>query len=135
MIILWGVCFIVLTMASVLTLMGRNWWCSCGRYNLYVSDGLHYCQHLFDAWTVTHLGHGVFIYGCWRGALFAFAPGVAILATLAVEALWELLENTPWVIAAYRHAGDKDYQGDSIANALGDFSACAIGALFTSLFV
>jgi hypothetical protein len=48
--------------------------------------------------------------------------------TLAVEAGWEILENTNSVIDRYRAATiSLDYLGDSIGNSIGDVLSCLIG--------
>jgi hypothetical protein len=51
------------------------------------------------------------------------------LATF-IESLWEILENTQLVIQRYREATiGLGYQGDSIANSLGDIACCIFGFL------
>ena len=129
------VSLIALTMIAALRLMGRPWHCKCGRLDLWATGASHYSHHLFDPWTVTHIGHGIFFYGCFRGFLVDHQYTVAIVATIALEAAWEVLENTHWVIEAYRRSGDEAYIGDSVVNSLGDLLACFVGALGTSWFV
>ena len=49
---------------------------------------------------------------------------------LALESVWEIIENTNTVIERYRVAtASLGYQGDSIVNSLGDIFCCAIGFL------
>ena len=49
-------------------------------------------------------------------------------ATLTLEALWEIVENSPFVIDRYRTGtAALGYEGDSIVNALGDSASCALG--------
>jgi hypothetical protein len=49
---------------------------------------------------------------------------------LAVEAVWEVIENTQWVIDRYRDAtAAHGYTGDSIVNCLGDLLACWLGIM------
>ena len=45
-----------------------------------------------------------------------------------MEGLWEVIENTQFVIQRYREAtAALGYYGDSIANSLGDILTCIIG--------
>jgi hypothetical protein len=46
---------------------------------------------------------------------------------LLVESAWEVLENSPPVIARYRETASQLYDGDSIVNAMGDLAFCALG--------
>ncbi|HSQ24988.1 MAG TPA: DUF2585 family protein, partial [Pyrinomonadaceae bacterium] len=47
---------------------------------------------------------------------------------IALESVWEIIENTNTVIERYRVAtASLGYQGDSIVNSLGDIFCCAIG--------
>ena len=57
-----------------------------------------------------------------------FLAGLAI--TLALEALWEIFENTNAVIDRYREAtAALGYQGDTVVNSLGDMVCCGLGLL------
>ena len=50
------------------------------------------------------------------------------MIALALEAGWEILENSPWVIERYRAAtAAVGYSGDSVINTLGDLGSSAIG--------
>ena len=47
---------------------------------------------------------------------------------VACESLWELIENTNFVIERYREAtAALGYTGDTVVNSLGDIAACALG--------
>jgi hypothetical protein len=118
-----------LAMVAVLAAMGRPWWCGCGEYTLYTTGAAHYSQHLADSWTFSHVFHGGFFYGAFRGFLTKRSRTLAMFLTLSVEVVWEIAENTRWVIEAYRQSGDRFYKGDSIPASLGDLGACFVGAL------
>ena len=46
----------------------------------------------------------------------------------AVEGIWEVTENTPWLIERYREATiSLDYYGDSVANSTSDYAMCLLG--------
>jgi len=50
------------------------------------------------------------------------------LTALSVEAVWEIVENSAWVIERYRTATMAlGYTGDTVLNSLGDILSCAAG--------
>ncbi len=114
-----------------LALMGRVWWCQAGdlwpwSWNVWSQ---HNSQHLVDPYSLSHLQHGIGLYL----VLTALAgrhltrPSRA-LCVATVEAVWELVENTNWMIERYRATTmSLGYAGDSILNSLGDYGTCLIG--------
>jgi hypothetical protein len=111
---------------------GRSWWCSCGQLTLWNSDVLssHGSQHLFDPYSFTHLLHGVLLYGILAWGCPRLPPTWRFCVTVVIEALWEVLENTDFTIRRYRTLTIAlGYQGDSIANSLGDIASCCVGWL------
>src|SRR5947209_7050197 len=98
---------------------GRRWWCACGQPNLWSGDawGPHNSQHLFDPYSLTHVQHGLIFCGllawAWPRMSLAWRLFVAVL----VEASWEVVENSQFVIERYRSAtAAQGYQGDTVAN-------------------
>lgn len=126
----------LLGLATVaLRLEGRRWWCRCGRPTLWMGDiwGPHTSQHLFDPYSFTHLEHGLVFYAMLSPLSRWVGPRHRILLALAVETLWEIVENTQPVINNYRKAAlARGYEGDSIANSLGDIAACGVGLWLAS---
>jgi hypothetical protein len=122
---------IVLIGAVTLHLMGRRLWCACGSAAPWSWDiwSAHASQHLIDPYTFTHVLHGVLYYALLRLLLGARWPRARALLALTIEVAWEIVENTPMVIAAYRKTMAAGYAGDSIANSLGDIAACMLGYL------
>lgn len=93
-----------------------------------------YSQAWIDEWSITHVGHGIVLFGIMK-AIFPSTSYETLGFVIAAEALWESFENRNWVISMFRRAGDKNYFGDSVANSAGDLLACTIGAIFTGFFV
>ena len=87
-------------------------------------------QQLFDPYTFTHVTHGVAFYALTRLALGPHVVALRALLSIAVEAAWEVYENTDTVINRYRNATIAlGYYGDSVINSLCDIAACAVGFL------
>ena len=109
--------------ALVLYAMGRVWICTCGTIRLWVGDiwSPELSQQLFDWYTPSHIVHGILFYGLLWLAL-PKAPVAARLAiAVGIEVAWEIAENSPWVIEAYRkQALAAGYTGDSILNSVMD---------------
>jgi hypothetical protein len=116
--------------AIALRLEGRRWWCRCGRLNPWMGDiwGRHTSQHLFDPYTFTHVEHGLIFCAISRPLGRWIGPAHRMMLAMAVETLWEIIENTQPVINNYRKAAlARGYEGDSVANSLGDIAACGLG--------
>ncbi len=122
----------LVVLASVIQLryQGRLWICSCGRIDLWSGnvDSSDNSQHLFDPYSFTHVLHGLLFYG----ALAWAAPRIPIVwrlaIAIAVEALWEVVENTEAVIQRYREATlALGYEGDTIVNSLADILCMVAG--------
>jgi hypothetical protein len=51
-----------------------------------------------------------------------------LVGTVLLEAVWELFENSSYVLSHHRAAtANLGYVGDSIANSLSDIAACGVG--------
>ena len=115
---------------AYLRFQGRVWWCACGQpwpLALHVNS-MHNSQHLFDAYSLSHVLHGVLFFGLFwftrRRIPFAWRLALATL----IEAVWEMAENSPLIINRYREGTvSLGYTGDSIANSLGDIASFAAG--------
>ncbi len=127
-----------LVLAMLLRAQGRRWWCKCGRYQLWQGDvqSMHCSQHFADPYFLAHIEHGIVIgWAIWLLPLAELAPGWRFLLAIALEGVWELVENTQTVIDRYRRSTiSLGYQGDSVGNSLGDTVGCGVGYLFTDAF-
>ncbi len=134
----WFVALAVLLGATLkLWTQGQPLWCSCGSWIPWSFDiwSKHNSQHLLDPYSGTHVEHGVIFFGGlyltqkwlpleWRLAL-----------AVAIESLWELVENSPFIINRYREATiSLDYFGDSVLNSVADIACCAFGFFLASRF-
>ncbi len=115
-------------LAAILTAMGRVPYCSCG-IGLWSGDisGPSNSQHLLDAYSFSHVLHGVLFY--WLlSYLFKQMPAwKRLLFALTIELCWETLENTPMIINRYRDTASEDYLGDSVLNSTGDMLSVILG--------
>jgi hypothetical protein len=121
---------IVAMTTAIIRLEGRVWFCDCQELLFIVADAWspHTSQHSLDPYSLTHLQHGLVFY--W--ALLWLAPRSSwqwrLVASTAIEALWEIVENSPIVINRYREAtAALGYLGDSVVNAVGDVGSCIVG--------
>lgn len=129
--------------ATGLTLlfMGRVPICQCGYVSIWHGqvNSSGNSQHLTDWYTFSHVIHGFGFYALlWLigRRLGAARPlgqggwpiGVRLALAVALEAGWEILENTDMVINRYREATIAlDYYGDSVLNSLSDVGAMVLG--------
>lgn len=110
--------------------MNRLIWCTCATPQFWIGDSAssHTSQHLFDPYSFSHFQHGIFFF-----ALLTLIKRPFLSVALILEVLWEVLENTPYVIERYRtDTIALSYTGDSIINSLGDLFACYLGFLAAS---
>lgn len=126
-----GVGVLLAVNAIALAWLGQPWWCGEGDVRPWSFDiwSPHNSQHLIDPYTVTHAMHGVATYGLlWLLLRSRLTPADRGLIGVALEVVWEVVENTPMVIERYRESTMAlNYYGDSVINSLGDTLAFAGG--------
>ena len=121
---------VIAAQALALYLLGQPAICECGYVKVWESVVLSAgnSQHLADWYTFSHIIHGfVFYLGLWY-----FFPrmsiGMRLVLAIAIEAGWEVFENTPMIINHYREqALAQGYIGDSILNSVSDTLAMVLG--------
>jgi hypothetical protein len=117
--------------------MGRVWWCEAGDAWPWSWDvwSRHNSQHLVDPYSLSHIQHGLGLYLLLTLLLGSrVSPNLRVLLVALVEATWELVENTNWMIQRYREVTiSLDYFGDSILNSLGDYGTCLFGVFLARL--
>lgn len=129
--------------AAVLYFMGRVPICACGVVKLWYGlvPGSESSQHFSDWYSFSHIIHGfVFYWLFWllgkrRAPLEAglltgrgWTLGTRFLLALLLEVVWEIFENSPFIVNRYRAVTVSfDYYGDSIVNAVADALFMALG--------
>lgn len=121
---------LVAVMAAILLWMGRPPICTCGEVKLWVGtvNGPDNSQHLADWYTPSHIIHGFLFY--WLGwlCLRRNPPGDRLIGAVLIEAGWELLENSRWIIERYREATMAlGYNGDAVINSAADVGWMVVG--------
>ena len=118
--------------AMLLYLMGRPPICTCGAIDLWVGEpnSSRTSQMLSDWYSPSHIVHGfLFFAGLWLvGRRWPLER--RFLVALAIEAAWEIVENTPLIINRYREeTAALGYTGDSVLNSMSDIAMMGLGFL------
>lgn len=122
--------------ATILVGMGQPFHCPCNQWwRPWWGDvwSSHNSQHLLDPYSFTHVSHGLALYWVCYFAFRRLSLEKRFTITLVAEAIWELIENSPWVIRHYReNTVSLDYFGDSALNSVGDLLCCGAGFLLAA---
>lgn len=128
-----GIAVTAALMALLLWMEGRLVRCACGYFKIWISDtcSSNNSQQLFDPYSFTHILHGFLLFWVVLLLFRKLAPSWQLTIALALEAAWEVFENTPFVIDRYRaETAALGYTGDTIVNSFGDLACALAGFLF-----
>jgi hypothetical protein len=122
-----------LVTAALLRFEGRLWLCACGSVQVWSGQvcSANNSQHFLDPYSFTHVLHGFLFF--WLIAwLLPRLPRLSrnwqVALAIAVEAIWEVFENTNFIIDRYRsETAALGYNGDTVVNSFGDILCCLVG--------
>ena len=123
---------VLLLMVVLLRAQGRLFLCACGYFEIWTSDtcSSNNSQQLLDPYSFTHVLHGFLFFYLVTLVFKRLARSWQLVLAIALEAAWEVFENSSFVIDRYRTAtAALGYQGDTVVNSVGDLLCAVIGFL------
>jgi len=114
---------------------GQPWIAADGAVRLWEGDVLspRMSQELSDWYSFSHIIHGFLFFWLTRWLVPRLPLTTRLLVCMGIEIGWEIAENSPFVINAYRQqALAAGYTGDSIINSVSDVVMMATGFFIAS---
>lgn len=87
---------------------------------------------IFDKFSITHLTHGFIFFWIFYKLNNNKKTMCIVYLSILTEIIWELFENTPFIIYQYRNSYVSDYRdyiGDSVANIISDILFTIFGLI------
>ncbi len=130
-----GIAFIaILLITGTIELsLGRSLFGPDGKFGWWEADiwSNENSQRFADAYSFSHIIHGILFYAVLWLVARKVPVRYRLFIALIVEALWEVMENSPLIIDRYRAVTiSLGYVGDSVLNSTSDILMMAIGFLF-----
>lgn len=122
----------------VVAAAGIEWWMGRlplgpdGTFGWWEPDiwSAHQSQRVVDPYSISHIVHGFLFYALLTLTARRTPASTRLVLAVALEAMWEVLENSPIIIDRYRAVTiAQGYVGDSILNSVCDIVMCALGFL------
>jgi uncharacterized protein DUF2585 len=123
-------------LAAIAITAGIEWWMgrlplgTDGHFGWWEGDiwSNEQSQRIADPYSFSHIVHGIGFYALLWLLARRWSPGTRFLAAVWIEAIWEMLENSPLIINRYRAVTiSLGYVGDSILNSVADIFMMMFG--------
>jgi len=121
---------VIVGAALILYLKGQVPICKCGYVKLWHGEPIssENSQHISDWYSLSHMIHGFLFFAVLGWVAQRMPVGLRLTLATAVEAGWEIFENSDFIINRYREATiSLDYYGDSVLNSVSDIGFMVIG--------
>jgi hypothetical protein len=128
--LLFAIVLLFAATALLLRLEGRLWLCACGSIRAWSGQicSADNSQHFLDPYSFTHVLHGFLFFWLIAWLLPRLKANWQLVLAIAVEAGWEVFENTNFIINRYRsETAALGYNGDTVVNSFGDILCCLVG--------